>query len=192
MAIWQAFEAHSDYIRYLLVHPSQPYLLSSSDDSTIKIWDMDNSFSLVRTLDDHVHYVMMLSFNPRDTNTFASASLDKSIKVWTLNSQTTKSNFTLSGHEAGVNCVDYYKGDKPYLISGGDDRLVKIWDYQTKQCIHTLEGHQQNISGAVFHPELPLILTTAEDGGIRFWHSQTYKLENTLNYNMGNPILTHP
>jgi coatomer subunit beta' len=27
--------------------------------------------------------------------------------------------------------VDYYSGgDKPYLVSGGDDRLVKIWDYQ--------------------------------------------------------------
>lgn len=40
-------------------------------------------------------------------------------------------NFTLEGHEKGVNCVDYYHGgDKPYLISGADDRMVKIWDYQ--------------------------------------------------------------
>ena len=23
-------------------------------------------------------------------------------------------------------------GDKPYLISGGDDRLIKIWDYQVR------------------------------------------------------------
>lgn len=31
----------------------------------------------------------------------------------------------------GVNCVDYFHGgEKPYLISGADDRLVKIWDYQ--------------------------------------------------------------
>jgi WD40 repeat protein len=30
-----------------------------------------------------------------------------------------------------VNCIDYYSGgDKPYLASGGDDRAVKIWDYQ--------------------------------------------------------------
>ena len=33
----------------------------------------------------------------------------------------------------GVNCIDYYPGgDKPYLLSGADDRTVKIWDYQTK------------------------------------------------------------
>lgn len=34
----------------------------------------------------------------------------------------------------------YYGGDKPYLISGADDRLVKIWDYQNKTCVQTLEG----------------------------------------------------
>lgn len=40
-----------------------------------------------------------------------------------------KPNFTLTGHESGINCVDFHRGDKPYLISGGDDRLIKIWDY---------------------------------------------------------------
>lgn len=54
------------------------------------------------------------------------------------------SNFTLEGHEKGVNCVDYYHGgDKPYLISGADDRLVKIWDYQNKTCVQTLESKLQ-------------------------------------------------
>lgn len=50
-------------------------------------------------------------------------------QVWNLGSS--MPNYTLEGHEKGINCVDYYHGgDKPYLISGADDRLVKIWDYQ--------------------------------------------------------------
>ena len=78
-------------------------------------------------------------------------------------------NFTLEGHEKGVNCVDYYHaGDKPYLISGADDRLVKIWDYQNKTCVQTLEGHAQNISSVAFHPELPILLTGSEDGTVRY------------------------
>ncbi len=49
--------------------------------------------------------------------------------MWQLGSPSP--NFTLEGHEKGVNCVDYYTGgDKPYIISGADDHLVKIWDYQ--------------------------------------------------------------
>jgi len=84
---------------------------------------------------------MMVRINPRDTNTFASASLDKSIKVWGLTAGTP--HFSLDGpgsHEKGVNCIDYYPGgDKPYLLSGADDRTIKIWDYQTKACLQTLE-----------------------------------------------------
>ena len=61
--------------------------------------------------------------------------------------------------------MDYYTGgDKPYLISGADDKLVKIWDYQNKTCVQTLEGHAQNISSVSFHPELPIIMTGSEDG----------------------------
>lgn len=87
-------------------------------------------------------------------------------KVWQLGSNSP--NFTLEGHEKGVNCVDYYHaGDKPYLISGADDRLVKIWDYQNKTCVQTLEGHAQNISSVAFHPELPILLTGSEDGTVR-------------------------
>ena len=88
------------------------------------------------------------------------------LQVWQLGSHT--ANFTLEGHEKGVNCVDYYHaGDKPYLISGADDRLVKIWDYQNKTCVQTLEGHAQNISSVAFHPELPILLTGSEDGTVK-------------------------
>lgn len=129
--------------------------------------------------------------------------------MWQLGSNSP--NFTLEGHDKGVNCVDYYHaGDKPYLISGADDRLVKIWDYQNKTCVQTLEGHAQNISSVAFHPELPILLTGSEDGTVRYviifstfkifyffyffmflftnnnrvWHSNTYRLETTLNYGL--------
>lgn len=51
---------------------------------------------------------MQVVFNPKDTNTFASASLDRTIKVWSIGQPTP--NFTLEGHDKGVNCVDYFNG----------------------------------------------------------------------------------
>uniref|UniRef100_A0A3B4U7W0 Coatomer subunit beta' n=1 Tax=Seriola dumerili TaxID=41447 RepID=A0A3B4U7W0_SERDU len=177
------FEAHSDYIRCIAVHPTQPYILTSSDDMMIKLWDWDRKWACSQVFEGHTHYVMQIVINPKDNNQFASASLDRTIKVWQLGSRTP--NFTLEGHEKGVNCIDYYSGgDKPYLISGADDRLVKIWDYQNKTCVQTLEGHAQNVTCVSFHPELPIILTGSEDGTVRVWHSNTYRLENTLNYGM--------
>ena len=85
--------------------------------------------------------------------------------------------------EKGVNCVDYFTGgDRPYLVSGADDNQVKVWDYQTKQCVQTMEGHSHNVATVCCHPELPIIMSGSEDGCIKIWHSTTYRLENTLNY----------
>ncbi|XP_076684521.1 coatomer subunit beta' isoform X1 [Andrena cerasifolii] len=176
-----SFEAHSDYVRCIAVHPTQPFILTSSDDMLIKLWNWEKAWIGQQVFEGHTHYVMQIVFNPKDNNTFASASLDRTVKVWQLGSST--ANFTLEGHEKGVNCVDYYHGgDKPYLISGADDKYVKIWDYQNKTCVQTLEGHTQNISAVCFHPELPIILTGSEDGTVRIWHAGTYRLESSLNY----------
>lgn len=56
--------------------------MTSSDDATIKMWDFEKGFSLTRLFEGHTHYVMKMCFNPRDANIFATASLDKSIKVF--------------------------------------------------------------------------------------------------------------
>lgn len=177
------FEAHTDYIRSVTVHPTLPYVLSSSDDMLIKLWDWEKNWTCTQIFEGHSHYVMQVTLNPKDNNTFASASLDRTIKIWNLGSP--EPNFTLEAHQKGVNCVEYFTGgDRPYLITGSDDQTAKVWDYQTKSCVQTLEGHTHNVSAVGFHPELPIILTGSEDGTVRIWHATTYRLENTLNYGL--------
>ena len=178
----KTIEAHSDYIRSVVVHPTQPYVLTSSDDMSIKLWDWEKNWTSV-LFEGHTHYVMQVVFNPKDPNMFASASLDRTVKVWGLNSNTPY--FTLEGHDKGVNCVDYLAdGDKPYLVSGSDDFTAKVWDYQSKTCVATLSGHTGNISAVRFHPELPLIVTASEDGTVRLWNSSTYRSEKVMNQAM--------
>lgn len=151
----KVFEAHTDYIRCVAVHPTLPYVLSSSDDMLIKLWDWDKGWMCTQIFEGHSHYVMQVTFNPKDINTFASASLDRTTKVclfailcsemltathdvilfiytsyfelqiWSLGSP--DPNFTLDGHQKGVNCVDYFTGgDRPYLITGSDDSTAKV------------------------------------------------------------------
>lgn len=79
----KVFEAHTDYIRCVAVHPTLPYVLSSSDDMLIKLWDWEKGWVCTQIFEGHSHYVMQVTFNPKDTNTFASASLDRTIKVYT-------------------------------------------------------------------------------------------------------------
>merc|ERR1740121_501530 len=150
---------------------------------SIKLWDWEKNWQNTQTFEGHAHYVMMVNWNPKDVTIFASCSLDRSIKVWGAGGGNNTAHFTLTGHGKGVNCIEYAPtGEKPYLISGSDDKTVKIWDFQVKTCIQTLSGHTNNVSAGLFHPTLPIILTGSEDGTVRVWHGATYRLEATLNY----------
>ena len=71
-----SIEAHEGNIRSLVVHPTDPLVLSSSDDHLIKIWDWEKGWECIRTLEGHSDTVMQVVFNPVDTDSFASASLD--------------------------------------------------------------------------------------------------------------------
>ncbi|KAI8849526.1 WD40-repeat-containing domain protein [Chytridium lagenaria] len=178
-----SFEAHQDYIRCIAVHHTQPYILTSSDDMSIKLWDWEKNWSNIMTFHGHTHFVMQVVFNPTDGKTFASASLDHTIKVWSLGSAA--ATCTLEGHEKGINCIDYYHGgDKSYLVSGSDDKLVKVWDYQTNSCVQTLAGHTGNVNTVAFHPKLPLLISGSDDGTVRTYHTDTYGLENIFDYGM--------
>ena len=81
------------------------YFLSTSDDFQVKLWDWSRDFENTQLFEGHHHFVMMAQFNPKDPNYFATASLDKTVRVWCLGQQTP--NFSLEGHTQGVNCVSY-------------------------------------------------------------------------------------
>ena len=55
-----------------------------ADDMLIKLWDWEKKWACTQVFEGHTHYVMQIVINPKDNNTFASASLDRSVKVSVL------------------------------------------------------------------------------------------------------------
>ena len=165
---------------------------------TIKAWDWDKQWKCIQvhftpiffdvldlhplqTYEGYTHYIMNISISLKDTNTFASACLDRTVKMWSIGSLTP--NFTMEAHDKGINYVNFYLGaDKPYLMTTGDNKTIKVWDYLSKSCIQMMEGHMINVSFAIFHPKLPIIISGSEDGMVKIWNSNMYRLENTLSY----------
>jgi WD40 repeat protein len=177
------FEAHDDFIRSIELHPTLPYIITSSDDMLIKVWDMEYNFECVNTFQGHNHYVMQVKVNPKDTTTFASASLDRTIKVWDIEArggQEEALRFTLDDHEKGVNSIDYHRGNDPYLISGSDDGTVRVWNYETQSIVFCIPAHAHNVTAVAFHAALPIIVSAAEDGTCFLWNSQTYRLAQKI------------
>lgn len=179
----KVFQAHNDYIRSIAVHDQLTIVLTCSDDMTIRQWDWSRGWALQMTYEGHSYYCMAVTFNPRDPSTFASASLDTTVRVWSINNPA--SNFTLEGHEDGVNCVEYYpRGDRPYLLSGSDDQTVRMWDYQTRACLQVFAFHTNNVTAVLFHPDQPLIFTVAEDMEMKVISSETFRLLHNLDHSV--------
>ena len=56
---------HDNWVRGLVFHPGGKYLLSVSDDKTIRCWDLSQEGKLVKTLDDsHGHFVSCIRWAP--------------------------------------------------------------------------------------------------------------------------------
>ena len=47
----------------------------------VKLWDWEKKWTCTQIFEGHTHYVMQIVINPKDNNTFASASLDRTVKV---------------------------------------------------------------------------------------------------------------
>jgi coatomer subunit beta' len=65
-----SFEAHPDYIRAIVVHPTQPFVLTASDDMTIKLWDWEKGWKNVRVFEGNSRMwtTQSKAVSGRDTN----------------------------------------------------------------------------------------------------------------------------
>ena len=70
-----------------------------ADDMTIKLWNWDKKWSCQQVFEGHSHYVMQIVINPKDNNTFASASLDRNVKVNALRTFVDVENKALTQHQ---------------------------------------------------------------------------------------------
>lgn len=83
-----------------------------------------------------------------------------------LIAQDTIPDIVLKGHKYTVNCIDFSENNK-YLVSGGWDNTIKIWDYKKGKELKSFDVHEDMIRDVCFSNNNYLIASASRDKSIR-------------------------
>ncbi|XP_018484032.2 uncharacterized protein LOC108854865 [Raphanus sativus] len=74
----------------------------------------------------------------------------------------------LRGHRNAVYCAIFDRSGR-YVITGSDDRLVKIWSMETALCLASCRGHEGDITDLAVSSNNALVASASNDFVIRVW-----------------------
>ncbi|XP_047175749.1 PH-interacting protein [Vigna umbellata] len=74
----------------------------------------------------------------------------------------------LRGHRNAVYCAIFDRSGR-YVITGSDDRLVKVWSMETAYCLASCRGHDGDITDLAVSSNNALVASSSNDCVIRVW-----------------------
>ncbi|MEG4581915.1 AAA-like domain-containing protein [Microcoleus sp. MON1_C5] len=165
-------QGHNNTVWAVVFSPRGDLIASGSGDNTVKLWrktstkspNGESSYTLWHTLKGHTKDVADVAIAP-DGQTIASASKDKTIKLWSTDGKLLR---TLTGHKDEVVSVAF-SPDSQTIASASNDKTIKLWSADG-QLLRTLTGHTDRVRDVAFSPQGNLIASASWDKTVKLWH----------------------
>lgn len=169
--------AHDAPVHVCTVDPTSTYLASGSADGVVKVWNILGGF-VTHVFKGHGGVVSALAFNyPQNISSVTrnqvmhliSASVDTRIRIFNLTQGASTSSgggkpeVILEGHVSVPRGLDV-SPDGRWLVSGGRDSVVLIWDLLSKSSTATTpsKGKKKKVTADVSTPTLFKTIPTLE------------------------------
>ncbi len=79
---------------------------------------------------------------------------------------------TLTGHRGSVTALAMTPDGK-LVISGSDDKTLKVWSLETGTELFTLNGHSKSVNAVVVTPDSKLVISGSDDKTLKVWSLET-------------------
>jgi len=134
---------------------------------TVTIWDVSSGRE-TRKISNGGRRIGTIAFHPsKPILAIATNDWDPDIVLWNVKNSTEIGR--LKGHRSsGILALAFTQGGA-MLISGGDDKTIRIWRMEDGQLAGTLEGHQDSVESLAVTPDGHYLVSGSRDGTVRLW-----------------------
>jgi WD40 repeat protein len=173
------FTGHQSEVNSVQVSADDRLIASGSADGRAILWNLGTG-ELAREFQIHPYLpgfeeeVYAARFSPGDAY-LATAAVDHHLATWAIDQR--GHDFTYPGHP-GTWCVDWSPRSWE-LVSGGSDRVARIWGINSAVARAELVGHAGGVSRVAWQPTGALIASGGEDG-VRLWRAHHTGAEQHL------------
>ncbi|CAN6485075.1 unnamed protein product [Victoria cruziana] len=152
------------------------YLLSSSRDSYICLWDIcgsaQSTLNAKEKYEAHEGDIGDVSWSWRNESLFGSVGDDHKLLVWDLRAcKSSQPQHAIEAHEAEVNCLAFNPFNESILATGAADKTVNLFDLR-KLCtpLHTFAAHTDAVFLLEWSPKNDHVLASGgDDGKVMVW-----------------------
>uniref|UniRef100_A0A8C2ITY7 Cilia- and flagella-associated protein 52 n=1 Tax=Cyprinus carpio TaxID=7962 RepID=A0A8C2ITY7_CYPCA len=168
----EIMKEHKATVNCIKIKSNDKECVTASSDGACIIWDLvrfvRNQMVLSNTLFNVVCY------HPEEFQIITSGT-DRKIGYWEVydGSAIRELEGSLSGAINGMHISE----DGKYFVTGGDDKLLKLWHYSDGEVTHVGVGHSGSITNVRICPNSRCIVSTSADGAILRW-----RYPQTLNH----------